>query len=171
VSSSILLRTNTPSSNINHRSRTMKSFPQEPRLKVLNERLSASTTGPNIPRTSPINFICQSITIYGDLSVKFRLPGSSKDANKGTDDSKPLRTTRPQKSICIKSWSKGKTGSGKEFYPDVVTVDKSSPASSSHETTLTTSSGSATPDGIIIADQRPYYNSAGISAKTGGSGV
>jgi hypothetical protein len=146
----------------------MKSFPQEPRLEVLNERLSASTTGSNTPREPAINFICQSITIYGDLCIKFRFPGSSKDAKKGTDEAKFPRTTRPQRSICVKSWSKGKTG--KAFYPDMIKVDKSFSTVSDREPTLVNASTSATPDGIAITDQRPYCNSPRVSAKVDGSG-
>jgi hypothetical protein len=145
----------------------MKSFRQEPRLKVLNERLSASTTGSTTPRKPVINFICQSITIYGDLSIKFRFPGSSKDANKGTDEAKPPHTTRPQKSICIKSWSKRKVDSEQDFYPDMIKVDKSSPAVPGRESAA---SGFPTPDDDITTGQRPYCNSPRVSAKASGSG-
>jgi hypothetical protein len=148
----------------------MKAFPQEPRLKALNERLSASTTGPNTPRKPAINFICQSITIYGDLSIRFRFPGSSKDANRGSDKSKPLRAARGQKSICIKSWSEGKTGVENEFYPDTFKMNAPSPASSSHEITLRAASGPVTPEKITTTVERPYCNSPGVSAKVGGSG-
>jgi hypothetical protein len=83
----------------------MKNFTPEPRLKILNERLSTNTAGPNTLGKPFIKFTCKKIWINNDLCIKFQGAGTSK-ARKIKDVSKPPRNTRPQRNIRVKYKSK-----------------------------------------------------------------
>jgi hypothetical protein len=149
----------------------MKNFTPEPRLKVLNERLSTNTAERNTLGKPFIKFTCKETWINNDLCVKFQGTGTSAKTNWGKDSSKPPRNTRQQRNICIMFRGKqGKAGAEKGFYPDLVVMTQTPPASSHHESGLTTASSIVTPEDIIITGQRCYCESIGISAKVHSSG-
>jgi hypothetical protein len=143
----------------------MKTLIQEPRLKILNERLSTNTAGPNTLGKPFIKFTCKETWINNDLCVKFQGAETSAKINRGKDSSKPPRNTRPQKNICIKFRGKqGNTSIEQEFYPDVVVMGSTTSASKL-ECEIVTASTSATPNKLINTGQRCYCKSIGVSAK------
>jgi hypothetical protein len=153
-----------PSSTICRQARTMKTFTPEPRLKILNERLSTNTAEPSTLGKPFIKFTCKETWINNNLCVKFQGAGTSM-ARRIKDESRPLRNSREQKNICVKYKSKqSKTGTEERFYPDLVVMTQT-PASSHHESGLTTASSIVTPEDIIIPGQRYYCKSIGITAK------
>jgi hypothetical protein len=139
----------------------MKTLIQEPRLKILNERLSTNTAGPSTLGKPFIKFTCKETWINNDLCVKVQSAGTSAKINRGKDSSKALRNTRPQRNICLKYRSKqNKTGKEQEFYPDVVVMGSTPPASSlqsNHD------SGLASGCISVTTHPRPYCKFAGTS--------
>jgi hypothetical protein len=139
----------------------MKNFTPEPRLKILNERLSTNTAGPNTLGKPFIKFTCKETWINNDLCVKFQGAGTSAKTNRGKDASKPPRNTRPQRNICMKYRSKqNKTGKEQVFYPDVVVMGPTSPVPS-----LQSNRDSGLASGCISVTTypRPYCKFAGTS--------
>lgn len=129
----------------------MKDYPIEPKLKKLNDKLSANTTGHSNIEKSPINFVDQETLVHGSsITVKVRRPESSSKAVKNKDESAPLRRTRPQNSLRVEFKDKNDTtGVKKAFYPDVV---ESSPSESK---SAAASSSSAHKDTAKV-ESRPY---------------
>jgi hypothetical protein len=137
----------------------MKNFTPEPRLKILNERLSTNTAGPNTLGKPFIKFTCKENWINNDLCVKFKGVGTSAKTNRGKDASKPSHNTRQQRNIRVKYKSKqNKTGQEQEFYPDLVVMGSTPPASrlqSNHN------SGLASGCIAVTTHPRPYCKFAG----------
>lgn len=100
----------------------MKDYPIEPRLKKLNDKLSANATGYSNTEKPIINFVNQETTVHGSsMMVNIRHPGASAKGVDGRDDSVPLRRTRPQQSLRVVFLDKNNTtGVEKAFYSDVV---------------------------------------------------
>lgn len=134
-------------------SMTMKDYPIEPRLKKLNDKLSAHITeGSNIEKPL-INFVDQESLVHGsNITARVRRPESSSETVKGRDESVPSRRTRPQHSLRVVFLDKhNTTGIKSSFYPDIVDVGPSPP-----ESDCATSSSSTARNDTTKKEQRNY---------------
>jgi hypothetical protein len=115
----------------------MKAFATEPRLQILNERLTARITRDDRLGKPMINFVNQDTIDYGDISIKIKPPVISPKIMKAKNEVTPPRRTRMQRSIRVVIRSKsGKTGMQREFYPDIVEIEPPVIVTSRPESTL-----------------------------------